>query len=87
MFQASSPVFTSVMHSPPMVAERAYPLSVRTIAPQAWAGPHNCSGSPSRGSEVLVKILGKEFDGILGCDYFSAYHKWLFTRIYGRIVA
>ena len=33
--------------------------------------------SPSRGSEVLVKILGKEFDGILGCDYFSAYHKYM----------
>jgi transposase len=31
--------------------------------------------SPSRGSEVLIEVLGKEFDGILGCDYFSAYHK------------
>lgn len=33
--------------------------------------------SPSRGSEVLVATLGKEFDGILGCDYFSAYHKYM----------
>ena len=33
--------------------------------------------SPSRGSEVLVEMLGKEFDGILGCDYFSAYHKYM----------
>ena len=33
--------------------------------------------SPSRGSEVLVEVLGKEFDGILGCDYFSAYHKYM----------
>ena len=33
--------------------------------------------SPSRGSEVLVDMLGKEFDGVLGCDYFSAYHKYM----------
>ena len=33
--------------------------------------------SPSRGSEVLLEVLGKEFDGILGCDYFSAYRKYL----------
>jgi transposase len=31
----------------------------------------------SRGSAVLVEMLGKEFDGILGCDYFSAYHKYM----------
>lgn len=33
--------------------------------------------SPSRGSNVLVEVLGEEFDGILGCDYFSAYHKYM----------
>jgi transposase len=33
--------------------------------------------SPSRGSEVLVEVLGKEFDGLLGCDYFSAYRKYM----------
>jgi len=33
--------------------------------------------SPSRGSEVLIAMLGKEFNGILGCDYFSAYHKYM----------
>ena len=27
---------------------------------------------PSRGSTVLVEMLGKEFDGVLGCDYFKA---------------
>jgi transposase len=32
---------------------------------------------PSRGSAVLVQMLGKEFDGVLGCDYFSAYHKYM----------
>ena len=32
---------------------------------------------PSRGSEVLVKTLGLEFDGVLGCDYFSAYRKYM----------
>lgn len=31
----------------------------------------------SRGSKVLVEVLGKEFDGVLGCDYFSAYHKFM----------
>lgn len=31
----------------------------------------------SRGSEVLVKVLGTEFDGVLGCDYFSAYRKYM----------
>jgi len=33
--------------------------------------------SPSRGSKVLVEVLGKEFNGILGCDYFSAYRKYM----------
>lgn len=32
---------------------------------------------PSRGSEVLVDAPGLEFDGVLGCDYFSAYHKYM----------
>jgi transposase len=32
---------------------------------------------PSRGSDVLIKVLGKEFDGLLGCDYFSAYRKYM----------
>ncbi len=33
--------------------------------------------SPSRGSQVLVEVLGEEFNGILGCDYFSAYRKYM----------
>lgn len=33
--------------------------------------------SPSRGSEVLLEVLGEEFNGVLGCDYFSAYHKYM----------
>jgi transposase len=32
---------------------------------------------PSRKSDVLVAALGTEFDGVLGCDYFSAYHKYM----------
>jgi transposase len=32
---------------------------------------------PSRGSEVLIETLGREFNGVLGCDYFSAYHKYM----------
>lgn len=31
----------------------------------------------SRGSQVLIDVLGEEFDGVLGCDYFSAYHKYM----------
>ena len=31
----------------------------------------------SRSSNVLAKTLGKEFKGILGCDYFSAYRKYM----------
>jgi len=31
----------------------------------------------SRGSDVLLAVLGKEFDGVLGCDYFSAYRKYM----------
>ncbi|MCY2963794.1 MAG: IS66 family transposase [Planctomycetota bacterium] len=33
--------------------------------------------SPSRGCKVLVETLGKEFNGLLGCDYFSAYRKYM----------
>jgi transposase len=33
--------------------------------------------SPSRGSDVLLEVLGEEFDGVLGCDYFSAYRKYM----------
>jgi len=31
----------------------------------------------SRSSQVLIDVLGKEFNGILGCDYFSAYRKYM----------
>ncbi|TWT93593.1 IS66 family transposase [Neorhodopirellula pilleata] len=31
--------------------------------------------SPSRGSQVLIETLETEFDGMNGCDCFSAYHK------------
>ena len=31
----------------------------------------------SRGSQVLVEVLGNEFSGVLGCDYFSAYRKYM----------
>jgi transposase len=39
---------------------------------------------PSRGSEVLRKILGETFGGVIGCDYFSAYRKYM--RESGAIV-
>jgi len=31
----------------------------------------------SRGSQVLYEVLGADFDGVLGCDYFSAYRKYM----------
>ena len=31
----------------------------------------------SRGSKVLIDVLGKEFNGVLGSDYFSAYRKYM----------
>ena len=31
----------------------------------------------SRGSKVLIEVLGEEFEGVLGCDYFSAYRKFM----------
>ena len=32
---------------------------------------------PSRGSKVLKRYLGKTFRGIIGCDYYAAYRKFL----------
>jgi transposase len=40
--------------------------------------------NPSRGSQVLVDMLGTEFNGVLGCDYFSAYRKYM--REFGVLV-
>lgn len=31
----------------------------------------------TRSSEVLIDVLGEEFAGVLGCDYFSAYRKYM----------
>ena len=31
----------------------------------------------SRSSNVLIKVLGEEFKGVLGCDYFSAYRRYM----------
>jgi hypothetical protein len=33
---------------------------------------------------VLVEVLGREFEGILGCDYYSAYRKYM--REFGVLV-
>jgi transposase len=32
---------------------------------------------PHRSADVLMDILGKEFAGVLGCDYFSAYRRYM----------
>jgi transposase len=31
---------------------------------------------PTRRADVLIEVLGAEFDGVLGCDYFSAYRRY-----------
>ncbi len=31
----------------------------------------------SRGSKVLIDTLGREFEGTIGCDYFTAYRKYM----------
>jgi transposase len=31
---------------------------------------------PTRSADVLIEVLGTEFDGVLGCDYFSAYRRY-----------
>jgi hypothetical protein len=32
---------------------------------------------PTRSGDVLLEVLGAEFNGVLGCDYFSAYRRYL----------
>ena len=32
---------------------------------------------PHRSGDVLIAVLGKEFDGVLGCDCFSAYRRYM----------
>jgi transposase len=32
---------------------------------------------PCRSADVLIEVLGDEFDGVLGCDCFSAYRRYL----------
>jgi transposase len=32
---------------------------------------------PYRSGDVLIAVLGKEFDGVLGCDCFSAYRRYM----------
>jgi transposase len=31
---------------------------------------------PTRSGDVLIEVLGAEFNGVLGCDYFSAYRRY-----------
>jgi transposase len=31
----------------------------------------------SRGSKVLIDVLGEEFNGVIGCDYWGAYKKYM----------
>jgi len=39
---------------------------------------------PFRSADVLIEVLGKEFNGVLGCDYFSAYRRY--RREFGVLI-
>src|SRR5262249_44967529 len=32
---------------------------------------------PTRSADVLIEVLGEEFKGVLGCDFFSAYRRFM----------
>jgi transposase len=32
---------------------------------------------PTRGASVLTEVLGQEFEGVLGCDFFAAYRRYM----------
>src|SRR5262249_28491800 len=32
---------------------------------------------PTRPADVLIEVLGEEFKGVLGCDFFSAYRRFM----------
>jgi transposase len=32
---------------------------------------------PHRSGDVLIEVLGREFAGVIGCDYFSAYRRYM----------
>jgi transposase len=32
---------------------------------------------PRRSGDVLIEVLGREFAGVIGCDYFSAYRRYM----------
>ncbi len=32
---------------------------------------------PTRSGDVLLEVLGAEFNGVLGCDYYSAYRRYM----------
>jgi transposase len=34
---------------------------------------------PTRSADVLIAVLGQQFKGVLGCDQFSSYHRYLGT--------
>ena len=32
---------------------------------------------PTRSADVLIEVLGDEFNGVIGCDYYSAYRRYM----------
>jgi transposase len=42
---------------------------------------------PTRSADVLIKVLGEEFQGVLGCDFYSAYRRFMRTLSRGVAAA
>ena len=61
------------------VDETGHKEKGRTLWTWCFRAPHFAVFriTRSRGSIVLVKTLGKAFKGVLSCDYFSAYRKYM----------
>jgi transposase len=32
---------------------------------------------PTRSGDVLIEVLGREFEGVIGCDFYSAYRRYM----------
>jgi transposase len=58
----------------PENGEQLWTWGFHAPGPQGFTAFHI---DPSRSSDVLKAILGETFEGVIGCDYHSAYRKFL----------
>lgn len=80
---AIAPIYESLFGS--LTAQRVLNIDEtghRDSGKRMWTWCFRANGftvfhiDPRRSSGVLLDVLGEEFDGVIGCDYFSAYHKY-----------